>query len=123
MSVRTAFAVGAELGPEILIVGEVLSVGDLAFQEKCLGRMESVAGEGRTVLFVSHNLAAVSNLCDRSMLLDGGHKVTEGESHEVIQEYVRKVREGAAVRLDERADRSGSGRPPLTPLRYRQGAA
>src|SRR5436309_15030690 len=70
MYFRLAFAVAAHLEPEILIVDEVLSVGDLAFQEKCLGRMESVAGEGRTVLFVSHNLAAVSNLCDRSMLLD-----------------------------------------------------
>jgi lipopolysaccharide transport system ATP-binding protein len=121
MYLRLAFAVAAHLEPEILIVDEVLSVGDLAFQEKCLGRMENVAGQGRTVLFVSHNLAAVSNLCSRSMLLNGGHKITEGNSEEVIKEYVRAVRSGAAVRLDERMDRDGSGRLRFTELLYRQG--
>jgi lipopolysaccharide transport system ATP-binding protein len=71
MYLRLAFSVAAHLEPEILIVDEVLSVGDLRFQEKCLGRMETVAAEGRTVLFVSHNLTAVSKLCERSMLLSG----------------------------------------------------
>jgi lipopolysaccharide transport system ATP-binding protein len=121
MYLRLAFAVAAHLEPDILIVDEVLSVGDLAFQEKCLGRMENVAGEGRTVLFVSHNLAAVSNLCKRSMLLSGGRKITEGDSEEVIKDYVRSVRSGAAVSLHERADRDGSGRLRFTELLYRQG--
>jgi lipopolysaccharide transport system ATP-binding protein len=121
MYLRLAFAVAAHLEPEILIVDEVLSVGDLAFQEKCLGRMNKVAGEGRTVLFVSHNLAAVSNLCSRSMLLSGGRKLAEGDSEEVIKEYVRSVRSGAAVSLHERADRDGSGRLRFTELLYRQG--
>ena len=78
MQLRLAFAVAAHLEPEILIIDEVLAVGDLAFQEKCLGRMEAVAGEGRTVLFVSHNLTAVSNLCPRSMLLQSGQQGHRG---------------------------------------------
>ena len=89
MYLRLAFSVAAHLEPEILIVDEVLSVGDLAFQEKCLGRMERVAGEGRTVLFVSHNLTAVQNLCPRSMLLARGRQVMTGPTSEVIDEYVR----------------------------------
>jgi lipopolysaccharide transport system ATP-binding protein len=121
MYLRLAFAVAAHLEPEILIVDEVLSVGDLSFQEKCLGRMDKVAGEGRTVLFVSHNLAAVSNLCTRSMLLSGGRKIAEGGSEDVITEYVRSVRSGAAVRLMDRGDRDGSGRLRFTELLYRQG--
>src|SRR5947207_1557510 len=92
MYLRLAFAVAAHLEPEILIVDEVLSVGDLAFQEKCLGRMEKVAGEGRTVLFVSHNLTAVRKLCPRSMLLSQGRKVLEGPTGDVISEYVSSVR-------------------------------
>jgi lipopolysaccharide transport system ATP-binding protein len=114
MYLRLAFAVAAHLEPEILIVDEVLSVGDLAFQEKCLGRMETVAGEGRTVLFVSHNLAAVSTLCPRSMLLAGGRKIVEGPTREVIEEYIQGVRRDATSDLEQRADRDGSGR-----LRFR----
>ena len=110
MYLRLAFAVAAHLEPEVLIVDEVLSVGDLAFQEKCLGRMERVAGEGRTVLFVSHNLTAVQKLCERSMLLSRGHKIVEGPTNEVIQEYVAGVRSDAATPLVERADREGTGR-------------
>jgi len=72
MYVRLAFAVAAHLDPEILLVDEVLAVGDAAFQRKCLGKMDSVGKEGRTVLFVSHNMAAVTNLCDWGLLLDAG---------------------------------------------------
>jgi lipopolysaccharide transport system ATP-binding protein len=86
MYLRLAFSVAAHLEPEILIVDEVLSVGDLAFQQKCLGRMGEVASQGRTVLFVSHNLTAVSRLCPRSMLLSRGRKVTEGPTVEVLEE-------------------------------------
>ncbi len=110
MYLRLAFAVAAHLEPEVLIIDEVLSVGDLAFQEKCLGRMEQVAGEGRTVLFVSHNLTAVQKLCERSMLLSRGRKVIEGPTHAVVQEYVAGVRSDAATPLVDRADREGTGR-------------
>src|SRR5262249_19173615 len=78
MYLRLAFAVAAHLEPEILIVDEVLAVGDAAFQKKCLGKMEGVAKEGRTVLFVSHNMAAIKSLCSRAILLDGGHVVCDG---------------------------------------------
>jgi lipopolysaccharide transport system ATP-binding protein len=110
MYLRLAFAVAAHLEPEVLVIDEVLSVGDLAFQEKCLGRMERVAGEGRTVLFVSHNLTAVQKLCERSLLLSRGHKIVEGRTADVIQEYVAGVRSDAATPLAERADRQGTGR-------------
>jgi len=118
MYLRLAFAVAAHLEPEILIVDEVLSVGDLAFQEKCLGRMQTVAGEGRTVLFVSHNLAAVGGLCSRSIMLSRGRKVVEGPSQDVIAQYISHVRQNTQVPLDTRADRDGSGRLRFQWLRY-----
>ena len=102
MRLRLAFAVAAHLEPEILIVDEVLSVGDLAFQERCLGRMNAVAAEGRTILFVSHNLIAVKNFCHRCMLLSEGRKVVEGSPEGVIQTYIESVRsESAAGRAAE----------------------
>lgn len=88
MYVRLAFAVSAHLEAEIMIVDEVLAVGDLHFQKKCLGKMRSSAREGRTVLFVSHNLAAVNQLCQRSILLHQGRLVKDGPSREVIAAYV-----------------------------------
>ena len=109
MYLRLAFAVAAHLEPEILIVDEVLAVGDLAFQKKCLGRMDAVASEGRTVLFVSHNLAAVSTLCERAMLLSRGTKMTEGPASDVIESYVRSLRRETGVGLRERTDRQGTG--------------
>ena len=118
MYLRLAFAVAAHLEPEILIVDEVLSVGDLSFQEKCLGRMETVAGEGRTVLFVSHNLAAVRKLCPRSMLLSHGEKIAEGPTDSVLEAYVDTVRADAAIGLRDRADREGSGRYRFTSIRF-----
>src|SRR4051794_32047631 len=121
MYLRLAFSVAAHLEPEILIVDEVLSVGDLAFQEKCLGRMEDVASEGRTVLFVSHNLTAVSKLCPRSMLLVRGEKVTEGPTQQVIDRYVAEARKRAGMSLAERADRQGSGRLRFDDLAFRDG--
>jgi lipopolysaccharide transport system ATP-binding protein len=122
MYLRLAFAVAAHLEPEVLIVDEVLSVGDLAFQQKCIGRMQEVTGEGRTVLFVSHNLSAVSKLCSRSMLLAKGRKVTEGPTEEVINTYVETVTSAAAGELAQRSDRSGSGRLRLTRLEFDAGA-
>jgi lipopolysaccharide transport system ATP-binding protein len=91
MYVRLAFAVAAHLEPEILIVDEVLAVGDIAFQRKCLGKMQSVHDSGRTVLFVSHNLTAVSKLCSRCILLSGGQLVADGSTAEVLNEYVSIV--------------------------------
>jgi lipopolysaccharide transport system ATP-binding protein len=88
MYVRLAFAVAAHLEPEILLVDEVLAVGDSAFQKKCLGKMKSVAGEGRTVLFVSHNMAAIESLCDTCLLLNQGKKNSEGSSEEIIRRYM-----------------------------------
>jgi lipopolysaccharide transport system ATP-binding protein len=118
MYLRLAFSVAAHLEPEILIVDEVLSVGDIAFQEKCLGRMERVAGEGRTVLFVSHNLTAVQNLCPRSMLLAHGRQVLTGPTSKVIDEYVRTVRGHAATALTARTDREGTGRFRFTGIAF-----
>jgi lipopolysaccharide transport system ATP-binding protein len=89
MYVRLAFAVAAHLEPEILIVDEVLAVGDLAFQKKCLGRMEDVAKEGRTVLFVSHSMSTIKSLCSRGLLLDNGRVVCEGNVDEVVSAYLR----------------------------------
>jgi lipopolysaccharide transport system ATP-binding protein len=117
MFLRLAFAVAAHLEPDILIVDEVLSVGDLAFQEKCMGRMRKVTGEGRTVLFVSHNLSAVEQFCDRAMLLERGHKIDEGDTHQIIERYVRSLRRDASMDISQRDDRTGSGRLRFQGLR------
>ena len=87
MFVRLAFAVAAHLEPEILIIDEVLAVGDINFQRKCLGKMEDVARQGRTVIFVSHNTGAVSELCTRAVLLEAGEKIAEGSVADVLDEY------------------------------------
>jgi lipopolysaccharide transport system ATP-binding protein len=88
MYLRLAFAVAAHLEPEILIVDEVLAVGDIAFQKKCLGKMEEVAHAGRTVLFVSHDLAAINTLCNRTILLQGGSIIKTGPTREVVAQYL-----------------------------------
>lgn len=88
MYVRLAFAVAAHLEPEILIVDEVLAVGDAAFQKKCLGKMGEVASEGRTVLFVSHNMESIRNLCERVILIKGGYLECSGPSPDVVREYM-----------------------------------
>lgn len=88
MTVRLAFAVAAHLDPEILIIDEVLAVGDVEFQRKCLGKMGEVSKSGKTVLFVSHNMGAVAELCTRAILLEKGQLVLEGTTEEVIQRYL-----------------------------------
>ena len=88
MYVRLAFAVAAHLEPEILVVDEVLAVGDAEFQNKCLGKMSEVAHGGRTVLFVSHNMASLSRLCTRGIFLDNGRKVSEGTISEAVERYL-----------------------------------
>ena len=87
MYVRLAFAVAANLEPEILVVDEVLAVGDAAFQKKCLGKMEEVSNEGRTVLFVSHNMATITSLCRKAIHLDAGRIIKEGPTSEVVMSY------------------------------------
>src|SRR6267142_1237325 len=94
MHLRLAFAVAAHLEPEILLVDEVLAVGDLAFQKKCLGQMEKVAAHGRTVLFVSHNLGAVKELCQSSMVLNNGVLDFRGSVVEGISHYSQSLMEG-----------------------------
>jgi len=110
MYVRLAFAVAAHLDPDILVVDEVLAVGDAEFQRKCLGRMRAVVGEGRTVLFVSHNMAAIKSLCGRALLLDGGRLAADGPVDDVVGRYVSGVgaaSDGGWIRDD--ASRSGTG--------------
>jgi lipopolysaccharide transport system ATP-binding protein len=105
MYVRLAFAVAAHLDPEILVVDEVLAVGDVAFQNKCLGKMEEVAKEGRTVLFVSHNMGAITNLCSSSIFLDRGQIIFIGLANEGVSKYLSSVteRDGGELLLDKSA--------------------
>jgi len=111
MQMRLAFAVAAHLEPEILLVDEVLAVGDLQFQEKCLGKMNEVAHGGRTILFVSHNLAAVNALCPRSVLIEGGEIVMDGPTPEVTAAYHIRGSGGANQGSDLTARaRSGTGK-------------
>lgn len=114
MYVRLAFAVAAHLTPEILLVDEVLAVGDIEFQRRCLGRMNEVARSGRTVVFVSHNLGSIESLCPRSILMSGGKVALDGPTRDVIAHYVS--RRGGESMLDLRAfaDREGTGRVRLT---------
>jgi len=88
MYVRLAFAVAAHLEPEILLVDEVLAVGDARFQRKCLDKMQDIGQQGRTVLFVSHNMPAITRLCPRTILLDEGKSVIDGPSHQVVNVYL-----------------------------------
>jgi len=92
MRVRLAFAVAAHLEPEILLIDEVLAVGDTEFQKRCIGKMGEIAGEGRTVLFVSHNMAAVQSLCSRGVLLEDGKVVIDSTIREVVSQYVTKAK-------------------------------
>lgn len=87
MRVRLAFSVAAHLDPEILLIDEVLAVGDAGFQKKCLGKMEDVTGEGRTVLFVSHNMGSILELCDRAIFLDKGRLILQGNVDHVVTKY------------------------------------
>jgi len=113
MYLRLAFAVAAHLEPEILLVDEVLAVGDAAFQKKCLGKMGDVAKEGRTVLFVSHNMGAVRNLCNRGFWVEKGQIVLDSDSDNVVNTYLESTLARAdegPILLEERTDRTGDGR-------------
>src|SRR5256886_2313541 len=98
MFVRLAFAVAAHLEPEILIVDEVLAVGDAEFQKRCLGKMESFGRTGRTVLFVSHSMPTIARLCSRLLLLDHGRLVADGLTDDVIAQYLSGPHGTSAVR-------------------------
>jgi lipopolysaccharide transport system ATP-binding protein len=104
MYVRLAFAVAAHLEPEILLIDEVLAVGDLEFQRKCLGKMRDVASHGRTVLFVSHNLGAISRLCERALLFEGGQLRADGPASDVIATYMASAASSQHVGLTEVPD-------------------
>lgn len=113
MYVRLAFAVAAHLEPEILVVDEVLAVGDMEFQRKCLGKMDEVSKEGRTVLFVSHNMATIARLCNRSIMLKQGQVLVDGPTDEVISEYLAEGARSSEIPLYERTDRVGEGQARL----------
>jgi lipopolysaccharide transport system ATP-binding protein len=116
MYMRLAFAIAAHLEPDILIVDEVLAVGDSAFQKKCLGKMGSVAREGRTVLFVSHNMAAIQSLCGMAMLLEGGKLIAEGKPSEIVRRYLETESSSTTIPLEERRDRDGDGSARMVSL-------
>lgn len=101
MTVRLAFAVAAHLDPEILIIDEVLAVGDSEFQDKCLGKMNNVAASGRTILFVSHNLAMVQSLCSRSILLEKGKIIYNGDTYKTISHYRKSKNIGSFEREEK----------------------
>ena len=106
MFMRLAFSVAAHLDPDILIVDEVLAVGDAQFQKKCLGKLDEVGRAGRTVIFVSHNLAAVQQICSRAILLDHGHVVADGPTRSVVDEYLKRFAAAdAEITFEPPADR------------------
>jgi len=109
MRVRLGFAVAAHLEPEVLLIDEVLAVGDAEFQQKCLGKMSQVATEGRTVLFVSHNMAAVQSLCNRGLYLQKGEVLVDGTISEAVKMYLKIIDEISQQEISERSDRSGLG--------------
>jgi lipopolysaccharide transport system ATP-binding protein len=120
MRLRLGFAVAAHLEPDVLIVDEVLAVGDAGFQKKCLDAMEDLRSGGRTVLFVSHNLAAVENLCSRGIWLDGGKVRKDGAAKDVILEYMASFAGGptAESTLENTEGRLGSGEIRYTRVEY-----
>lgn len=109
MHVRLAFAVAAHLEPEIMLVDEVLAVGDIGFQKKCLGKMEDVAMGGRTVLFVSHNMGAIQQLCSRAILLDSGKVSLIDSAYECVNAYKSRFKRMSDSYLSVRTDRVGNG--------------
>lgn len=117
MYVRLAFAVAAHLEPEILLVDEVLAVGDAAFQKKCLEKMDDVAKHGRTVLLVSHNMSAIVSLCRRVICFHASRLAADGPTGSVLEGYLKETTAESAVPLDQRADRIGDGTTIFTSLK------
>ena len=122
MGLRLGFAVAAHLEPEILVVDEVLAVGDAQFQKKCLGKMGEVAGEGRTVLFVSHNMGAVQHLCEKTAVLESGILSLYGDTSQAVHYYLggnRSESIGALADVRDYADRSGIGGARILAIQIR----
>ena len=117
MYVRLAFAVAAHLDPEILIIDEVLAVGDTAFQRKCLGKLDGAAKSGQTVLFVSHNIGVVQALCSRAILLQNGSLLLDSTAAETIGAYLSKLEGFAGQELVSRTDRTGKGHIRIVDLK------
>jgi lipopolysaccharide transport system ATP-binding protein len=120
MQVRLAFAVAAHLQPDILLIDEVLAVGDLAFQKKCLGKMGDIAQEGRTIIFVSHNLGAVRSLCQRGLLIDDGRLAMDDAVGATVESYLQSLELRSSENLDSRTDRSGAGHVRLARVEVQQ---
>jgi lipopolysaccharide transport system ATP-binding protein len=123
MYVRLAFAVAAHVDPDVLIVDEVLAVGDASFQQKCLARMDQARAEGRTVLFVSHNMTAVHQLCRRAVLLEAGQVAASGAVGEVAGIYLRGSGAQGAIEWTDDARAPGDETARLLAIRVRQGGA
>jgi len=124
MKVRLGFAVAAHLDPEILIVDEVLAVGDVEFQKKCLGKMKDIAGHGRTVLFVSHNMTAVRTLCSEALLLRDGGFVVRGEADAVVDAYLEGDSEEVhEVSWDSPEEAPGNKKARIKSMRLRYGGS
>jgi lipopolysaccharide transport system ATP-binding protein len=120
MYMRLAFAVAAHLDPDVLVVDEVLSVGDAEFQAKSLGKMREVSGQGRTVLFVSHNMTAIRTLCDRALLLDEGRIAAAGAVEPVVTKYLAEAAKASESGvIDARATRIGTGEARLARIELR----
>ncbi len=119
MYVRLAFAVASHMEPEILLVDEVLAVGDVAFQKKCLGKMSEVSRSGRTVLFVSHNMATIINLCTKALVLERGRLAFEGPCEEGVRLYVKGCNAESASEVDllDHPRRRAGSRPILGRIR------
>jgi lipopolysaccharide transport system ATP-binding protein len=114
MYVRLAFSVAAHLEPEILLVDEVLAVGDAKFQRKSLGRMDDITKQGRTVLFISHNMALIQAFCERGIYLEEGQVAAIGPMNEVVNAYLKTLEKKEAQDLSKRQDRKGKGDVILT---------
>jgi lipopolysaccharide transport system ATP-binding protein len=113
MYVRLAFSVAAHLEPEILLVDEVLAVGDVSFQRKCLGKMDEVSQQGRTVLFVSHNMGLIQTLCQRGIYLESGAIARTGSIAETVEAYLLSLEQANSQNVAERVDRRGVGKVKL----------
>ena len=119
MRVRLAFAVAAHLEPEILLIDEVLAVGDVAFQKKCLGKMDDVASEGRTVIFVSHHMSMIQALCTRGIVMSKGRIIYDGQVNDAVASYLSDLEDTAADPFGDNPERSGNGRVRFTDVRIR----
>jgi lipopolysaccharide transport system ATP-binding protein len=117
MFVRLGFAVAAHLDADIMVIDEVLAVGDAAFQQKCLDKTRDLATSGRTIMFVSHNMMSVQRLCQRALWLDGGELRDDGPTDAIVRRYLASLQRAGEMRLEDRVDRRGNGEVRLTRVR------